>query len=67
MAVSVRVRFVWSPSPRSGLIIDHETNRRVLRSLSRPTQCRGDFAVEIELKRSAKSVIERIVHLRDSL
>jgi len=28
---------------------------------------RGVFAVDAEMKRAAKNVIERIVHLRDSL
>jgi hypothetical protein len=48
-------------------------DRRVAERLRVPTAtscCRNSqesFAVDIELKRTAKSVIDRIVHLRDSL
>ena len=54
--------FVWSPNPDLVLIVLYCSV-----SGSDPAEPWGTFAVEIELKRSAKSVIERIVNLRDSL
>jgi len=39
----------------------------LFREFSDPDPCGETSDVEIELKRSAKSVIERIVNLRDSL
>ena len=64
--------FVWSPGSGSDLI-DLEP-RRYAPPAAEPDGGRrasilpgGVFAVDAELKRDARSVIDRIVHLRDSL
>ena len=66
-------RFDWSPNLRSSLIV-LINNKGVPRGVRAAHPHFSDvkppvetLAVEIELKRAAKSVIERIVNLRDSL